>query len=314
MPLYVLIFLRVLSFLVGFSIVFYVLISVIRTFVLPRSAPDKLVRLVFLVMRKIFDLRISIEQEYERRDEIMALYAPFTLVILPAVWLVCVLAGYMAMFWATTGQPLYALYKISGSSLFTLGYAVADDFVTTSLIFTESAIGLFLVALLIAYLPTMYAAFSKREAAVTMLEVRAGSPPSALEMISRFDRLNRLDKLGELWVTWELWFVDIDESHTSLAALSFFRSPQSSRSWITAAGTVLDAAALVSVEDFANRAPRPMNNGERLSIGKHQMTWIDAPHLPHGWETGYLFEEKTRTLFAGANDGLYQSRDGGQLR
>ena len=70
MPFYVLIFLRVLSFLVGFSIVFYVLISVIRMFVLPRSAPDKLVRLVFIVMRKIFDLRISIEQEYERRDEI----------------------------------------------------------------------------------------------------------------------------------------------------------------------------------------------------------------------------------------------------
>ena len=99
MPFYALIFLRVLSFVIGFSIVFYVLISVIRTFVLPRSAPDKLVRLVFIAMRKIFDLRISIEQEYERRDEIMALYAPFTLIILPAVWLVCVLSGYMAMFW-----------------------------------------------------------------------------------------------------------------------------------------------------------------------------------------------------------------------
>ena len=246
MPFYVLFPLRVFSLLVGFSVVFYVLISVIRTFVLPRSAPDKLVRLVFLAMRRIFDLRISIEQEYERRDEIMALYAPFTLVILPAVWLFCVLMGYMAMFWATTGQPLYALYKISGSSLFTLGFAIVDDFVTTSLIFTESAVGLFLVALLIAYLPTMYAAFSKREMAVTMLEIRAGSPPSALEMFTRFYRLNRMDKLSELWVTWELWFVELDESHTSLAALSFFRSPQPDRSWITAAGTILDAAALVA--------------------------------------------------------------------
>jgi len=246
MPFYLLFLLRILSFIAGFSFVFYVLISVIRTFVLPRSAPDTLVRLVFITMRKIFDLRVNIEQSYERRDEIMALYAPFTLIILPAVWLVCVLSGYMAMFWATTGQPLYALYKLSGSSLFTLGYAVVDDFMSTSLTFTESAIGLFLVALLIAYLPTMYAAFSKREIAVTMLEVRAGSPPSAVEMITRFYRLGRLDKLGELWTTWELWFVDIDESHTSLAALSFFRSPQPDRSWITAAGTVLDAAALVS--------------------------------------------------------------------
>jgi len=246
MSLFILFPLRFVAFIVGFSLALYVLISVVRTFVLPRSAPDKLVRTVFIAMRKLFDLRISVERTYERRDEIMALYAPFTLVILPAVWLVCILVGYMAMFWATTGQPLYALYRISGSSLFTLGFVVVDDVVSTSLIFTESAIGLFLVALLISYLPTMYAAFSKREAAVTMLEVRAGSPPSAITMLTRFKHLGRLDKLGELWVSWELWFVDIDETHTSLPALSFFRSPQADRSWVTAAGTVLDAAALVS--------------------------------------------------------------------
>ncbi len=246
MPFFVLLFLRLLAFLVGFSVVLYVLISVIRTFVLPRSAPDVLVRMVFIIMRMIFDVRINIEQTYARRDEIMALYAPFTLVILPAVWLVGILTGYIAMFWATTGKPLYALYRISGSSLFTLGFVVLDDFVSTSLIFTESAIGLFLVALLISYLPTMYAAFSKREAAVTMLEVRAGTPPSAVTMLVRFYRLERLDKLSELWVAWEQWFVELDETHTSLATLSFFRSPQPDRSWITAAGAVLDTAALVS--------------------------------------------------------------------
>ncbi len=246
LPFYVLFLLRILSFVVGFVLVFSILISAVRTFVLPRSAPDQLVRVVFIVMRNVFDFRISFERTYGRRDEIMALYAPFTLVILPAVWLVCVLVGYIAMFWATTGQPLYALYKISGSSLFTLGYATLDDIVTTSLIFTEAAIGLFLVALLIAYLPTMYAAFSKREATVTMLEVRAGSPPSAITLLTRFHALNRLNLLNELWTTWELWFVDIDETHTSLAALAFFRSPQPDRSWVTAAGAVLDAAALAS--------------------------------------------------------------------
>ena len=246
LPFYVIFLLRILAFILGLVLVAYILISVVRTFVLPRSAPDQLVRIVFLTMRNIFDFRISFERTYERRDAIMALYAPFTLVILPSVWLFCVLCGYIAMFWATTGQPLYALYKISGSSLFTLGYATLDDVVTTTLIFTEAAIGLFLVALLIAYLPTMYAGFSKREALVTMLEVRAGSPPSAITMLKRFYSLKRLHLLGELWTAWELWFVDIDETHTSLAALPFFRSPQPERSWVTAAGTVLDAAALAS--------------------------------------------------------------------
>src|SRR5258708_10204382 len=112
-------------------------------------------------------------------------------------------------------------------------------------------IGLILIALLIAYLPTIYAAFSRREAAVTMLEVRAGSPPSAVEMIKRYTRLKRLEQLGELWTAWEVWFVDLEESHTSLAALSFFRSPQPHRSWVIAAGAVLVGAALVrSVVDI----------------------------------------------------------------
>jgi hypothetical protein len=104
---------------------------------------------------------------------------------------------------------------------------------------------LILVALLIGYLPTIYAAFTRREAAVTLLEVRAGSPPSAVELITRAHRLRRFDRLNDLWASWEVWFTDIEESHTSLGALSFFRSPQPQRSWITAAGTVLDAASLM---------------------------------------------------------------------
>jgi hypothetical protein len=93
-------------------------------------------------------------------------------------------------------------------------------------------------------LPTMYTAFSRREAVVTMLEVRAGSPPSALEMFLRYKRLNRWDKLTDLWLQWENFFVDIEESHTSLAALAFFRSPQAHRCWVTASGAVLDAASI----------------------------------------------------------------------
>jgi hypothetical protein len=105
-------------------------------------------------------------------------------------------------------------------------------------------IGLVLVALLIAYLPTIYAAFSRREAAVTLLEVRAGSPPSAEQMLLRYHRIHGLSRLSEEWERWETWFADIQESHTSLAMLVFFRSPQPQHSWITAAGAVLDTAAL----------------------------------------------------------------------
>jgi hypothetical protein len=113
-----------------------------------------------------------------------------------------------------------------------------------ALSYTEAAIGLLLLALLITYLPSIYGAFSRREAAVTALEVRAGSPPSATEMLWRYWVIGRFDQIDEIWSRWEDWFVDIEETHTSIASLVFFRSPQPDHSWVTAAGAVLDGAAL----------------------------------------------------------------------
>jgi hypothetical protein len=99
----------------------------------------------------------------------------------------------------------------------------------------------------------MYSAFSRRESAVTLLEVRAGNPPSAVEMLLRFYRIHGLDRLEEQWRLWETWFADIQESHTSLPALVFFRSPLPQHSWVNAAGTILDTASLtLAVVDIAH--------------------------------------------------------------
>ncbi len=111
--------------------------------------------------------------------------------------------------------------------------------------FSAALLGLILVALLIAYLPTMYAAFTRRETQVELLEVRAGSPPSPWEMIGRSYRTGELGQMRGVWNDWQVWFAEIEESHTSLPALNFFRSPRPDLSWITAAGVVLDAAALM---------------------------------------------------------------------
>ena len=86
----------------------------------------------------------------------------------------------------------------------------------------------------------MYSAFSKRETQVTLLEVRAGNPPSAVTMYQRLHRLGQMDQLTDLWKTWEVWFAELDETHTSLAALPFYRSPRAEHSWVTAAGAILD--------------------------------------------------------------------------
>lgn len=236
---------RIVVFALGVYIVFRTCLSALRTFVLPRGAPDVFNRTTALVVRQLFEWRGKRLKTYAERDRVMELYAPTVLVGLLVVWLLSINLGYIAMDWAVDTQSWYDAFKVSGSSLLTLGFALVDNFPTTVLVFSEATIGLILIALLIAYLPTIYSAFARREAAVTMLEVRAGSPPSAVEMLIRFARLKRLEKLGELWTAWEAWFVDIEESHTSLAVLSFFRSPQPHRSWVIAAGAVLDAAALV---------------------------------------------------------------------
>ncbi|MBA3943913.1 MAG: hypothetical protein H0X37_05050 [Herpetosiphonaceae bacterium] len=235
---------RIVVFVFGLVAVYLTMMSTIRTFVLPRSTTDRLTRKVFLTTRWLFNLRTSLYASYEGRDAIMALYAPVSLLVLLLVWLCCVLAGYTAMFWAIGVGSWRVAFSTSGSSLLTLGFAPLVDLPTTLVAFSEAIIGLVLVALLIAYLPTMYSAFARREAAVTLLEVRAGSPPSAVEMLGRFHRIQGFDRLLHVWTTWEAWFADISESHTSLAALAFFRSPQPRHSWVTASGAVLDAAAL----------------------------------------------------------------------
>ena len=236
---------RVVVFALGAALVLRTLLSAVRTFVVPRSIRDGISAAVFRGMRRLFDLRLKHTRSYEARDSVLALFAPISLLALPAVWLSLVLIGYMGIFWALGVAQWRTAFLVSGSSLFTLGFASVTGLLTTVLVFSEATIGLALLALLISYLPTMYAAFERREAAVTMLEVRAGSPPSAVEMITRYYRIAGLERIAEVWPAWEVWFADVGESHTSLAALSFFRSPHPRHSWVTAAGAVLDTAALV---------------------------------------------------------------------
>jgi hypothetical protein len=239
-------FLRILAFLLGLAIVARAVFSAIQTFVLPRGANDRLSRFIFEAVFAVFRALLRKTHTYAQRDRIMAFYAPIALLALIPIYLILILIGFAGMYRAVGNVESWEqALKVSGSSIVTLGYSAPGDLPDGLLMVAEAAIGLILVAVLIAYLPTMYNAFQRREQAVTLLEVRAGSPPSAIEMILRYHRIHGLDRLNVLWVQWEQWFADIEESHTSLAALVFFRSPQPDHSWVTAAGAVLDAAALI---------------------------------------------------------------------
>jgi hypothetical protein len=191
----------------------------------------------------------------------MALYGPISLFSLAATWLVLTGTGYTLLFWSLGERPLRKALVLSGSSIYTLGFEVPPNLPTTVLAFSEAEFGLVLLAMLISYLPSMYQSFQRREAAVAALDVRADTPPTATTMLIRVSAIGGWRRLEELWRDWERWFVDLAETHTSLPALVFFRSPHWEHSWVTAAGAVLDGASLL-----ASTVDRPRSADAELCI------------------------------------------------
>ncbi len=252
--------LRAAAVILGLLLVAGTLRSAVRTFVLPRSARDPITRGVFLATRLLFAARARFARDYAARDRLMALYAPFTVLGMMGCWVVMVGFGYAVTYWGLGETPARAV-DLSGSTLLTLGSEKPGGRAEVMVAFTEGAIGLTLAALLVSYLPAMYTAFARREALVTMLEIRAGSPPEATELLIRTHQLGGMEQIDLLWAEWQQWFVELEESHTSLGALTFFRSPQPHRSWVTAAGAALDAVSLAGA--VLRRGPSAQ---ERLTL------------------------------------------------
>lgn len=229
----------------GIAMILAVYDSALRTFVLPRGSSNPLTRLVFVGLRAFFRLFAGESRTYRTRDRIMALYAPIGLFVLVFTWMTLVILGFTLIYYALVRDTWHDAFELSGSSFFTLGFELPSPGIPGYVaVFAEAATGLAILALLISYLPTIYGAFSRREREVARFATIAGTPPSAVELLIRYHRIGWLDHLPELWATWEQWFAELGETHTSLAVLTFFRSPSPDRSWVTTGGAVLDAASL----------------------------------------------------------------------
>jgi hypothetical protein len=239
--------LQIVAVVAGTALVLVTLTSALKTVVVPRGYASWITRTHFLLVNKVFDLWVRPGRPYEDRDRAFAHYSPVALVTLPAVWVSLIAVAFTCIFWGVGVHPFSEAFATSGSSLFTLGFDRPPGTGEVALSFVEAGIGLGMVTLMISYLPTIYGAFSRREALVGMLEVRAGLPPSPTEMLVRYKRIGWLDRLDDdVFEPWEQWFVDVEESHTSHPSLVFFRSPHPERNWVTAAGCVLDTAAITA--------------------------------------------------------------------
>jgi hypothetical protein len=247
--------LHALAFIAGAALVLWVLYSALVTVVLPRGESATLTRFVFIGWRGVFVFFARRAKTFDTQDRIMSFFGPVALLTLPFAWLVLVLLGYTGIYWSLGGVTVRGAF-IEAGSLFTFAFEAPHGIAQIILAYTEAALGLGLVALLISYLPSLYAAFSRREQLVTLLETRAGNPPSVVQMLRRFYTIHGLDQLGPQFALWEEWFADVEETHTSYPALVNFRSPLPRRNWLTSAGAVLDSAAFAASTLDQPREPR----------------------------------------------------------
>lgn len=243
-------------FLIGCAFIFTAVRSAVRTFVVPRGgAPDRLTRGTFVLVRTALEVPLQ-RASKQTRERALAYYAPMALLALPVIWLGCVLLGYTAIYWALGTSSWGESITISRLSLLYLGSNISGIPGGTVVAFSETVLSLLLAAILVSYLPAIYSAFSQREQIVTGLETMAGSPPTPLKMIKRYHLIKGMGHISDQWPAWQEWFEMVEESHTALVPLVFYRSPQPDRHWVTAAGAILDSASLVASTLDRPRDPR----------------------------------------------------------
>jgi hypothetical protein len=232
------------EFVLGMALVLGTWSSVLRTLVVPRGLTSRLTAAVMKVVRGAYDFLAGRFDAYETKDRILVAQGPTVLIVLLAAWVALFLVGFLLMFAGATGESVYDAFRESGSSIFTLGTAPPLRPLATVVAFFAAATGLVVVALQIAYLPTLYAAFNRRETLVTLLQSRAGAPAWGPELLARHQLVATLDNLPAFYAEWERWSAELAESHTNYPVLILFRSPGPMRSWIVGLLAVLDSAAL----------------------------------------------------------------------
>ena len=240
---------RVVAAVLGGLLVVISVSSVIGTLVVTRSVGTKLTQWVDRTVDQAYQLMMSRSADSRRRDQLLATEAAAILLVQLAAWLVVAYVGFALLLWPFAVRGVLSAFVDAGSSLFTLGFAVPAGTAPAVIVFLAAATGLIIVALQIAYLPTLYAAFNRRETEVALLNSRGGVPSWGPELLARThyglgSGMSTLDTMPALYTQWERWAADVAESHTTYLRLARFRSPQPLSSWVTSLLAVLDSAAL----------------------------------------------------------------------
>jgi hypothetical protein len=248
---------KMLMAIPGAALILLVLWDAFETVVLPRRVTRKF-RLTRLFYRYTWGVWSAIIRKIARggpEETYLSYYGPMSLILLLTIWAAGAIFGFALVGWAA-GFPLRApegaagfvtyLY-LSGTTFFTLGIGDVTPLTIWARALTaiESGLGLGLLALVIGYLPSMNQSFSRREVNISLLDSRAGSPPTAAEMLIRQCRGSETEALLQYLSDWERWAAELLESHLSYPVLAYFRSQHENQSWLAALTVILDTCALV---------------------------------------------------------------------
>jgi hypothetical protein len=198
------------------------------------------------VVDGVFQLLVRRFTDYENKDRVLAAEPAVYLLARLGALLFAFEVAYALLLWPWTDSLASALRE-AGSSLFTLGFFASPGAAPTVINVLAAATGLVVIALQIAYLPALYAAFNRRETEVTLLSARAGLPPWGPELLlrTRYGVRVRTDDLPQFYAQWERWAADVAESHANYPVLVRFRSPQPLSSWLVGLLAVMDSAAML---------------------------------------------------------------------
>jgi hypothetical protein len=243
--------------LVGILCLLIVLLDAFQTVILPRRAAGRLrLTRIFYILTWIPWRFVAVRIHHPRkRETALSFYGPLSLIFLLVVWACGMVFGFSLIYYSL-GNPftdasqrigyLTDLY-VSGTNFFTLGLGdiTPHRLIARVLTVCEAGTGFGFLAIVMGYFPVLYGAFSRREVSISLLDARAGSPPTAAELLRRHTFDGAENALATLLSEWERWSAELLESHISYTLLCYFRSQHTNQSWISALTAILDTSALL---------------------------------------------------------------------
>jgi len=270
--------------IVGFLIVAVTLLEAFETIILPRRVTRRfrLTRLFYISTWRPWRAVAHLLRA-KPRETFISFYGPLSLLVLFAVWATLLIVGFGFMYnsaarYDPTHPGLQTCFYLSGTTFFTLGLGDVTPHTSAERVMAvfESGLGFGFLALIVSYLPVIYQAFSKREVSIVLLDARAGSPPTAGELLQRHGGQHGLQAIQVLFQDWERWSAELLESHISYPVVAYFRSQHSNESWLAALTAILDTTALLVATSDS-----PCSRQARLTFAMCRHTIVDLSQVFH---------------------------------